>query len=1004
MTAGGMGEEKPRPGADPGDTEVEIEAQAENEGDLHEGLSDLQRAAEERDRDNERLFVVGIGASAGGLEALGELVKHVPMDNMAFVVVQHLAPHHESVLPQLLSRTSKVQVQTATDGTLAEPNHVYVIPPNTDLALLHGALRLIPPSHGDRPRLPIDYFFRSLAQDKGPSAIGVILSGTGTDGTLGLRAIKEGGGMAFVQDPSSAKYDGMPRSALSSGFADFCLPPKAIGEELARIAHRTDAPRIPKAPARAPQIQEQIARLFLLVRSAFGNDLTRYKASTVERRIERRMTLHRIGNLENYVKYVQSNSDELQALYKDMLITVTNFFRDHEPFEALQAKVFPKILEEKEARAPIRIWVPACATGEETYSIAISLLEFLGDRFPDKRIQIFGTDVDDESIQHARRGVYPPNIELDVSPERLTRFFIRKGNEYQIARRIRDMVVFSKQNLLRDAPFSRMDLVSCRNLLIYLQPSSQKKVLSILHYALNPTGFLLLGSSETVGDAPELFSLVDRKCKIYAKRQSARVSTLDEILSVPGGTERSQPGSGTRPIVSLQALADRKVLEVYGPPGVLVNENLDILHFRGHTGPYLSPAPGAASFSILRLARAELHIELKRNIETAFREDKQVSAEVKFVDEGKPSAVRLDFVPIQEPDTKTRCLLISFLKLEPPAEMIPSAVLASETDERILALARRLQELERELGATKEYLQSTVEDKESANEELKSANEELQSSNEELQSTNEELETSREEMQSSNEELTTVNEELQNRMVELSQTNDDLHNFLVGLENPVILVGLDLRIRRYTVSAERLLNLLPADVGRSINALDAFCEVDMQTKVSQVIETLAAFEQETLGRNHRWYSLRITPYKTLDHAIRGAVVSFIDIDARKRTADLTRDVGEYAGRFLGGIHHPLLILDVLLRIAWANESYYKWFQTAPEQTIGRTFPNASDPAWDAHRLREGLEQVIRTGEPLRDCAVPVKSPGHAERSLRIGASRVPVSGDSTLLLISIEEG
>jgi two-component system CheB/CheR fusion protein len=990
-----------RPGA--GDTDVETKAQAESERDLHEGLSEIQRAAEERDHDSDRLFVVGIGASAGGLEALGELVKHVPMDTMAFVVVQHLAPHHESVLPQLLSRTSKVQVQTATDGTLAAPNHVYVIPPNTDLALLHGILRLIPPSGGDRPRLPIDYFFRSLAQDKGALAIGVILSGTGTDGTLGLRAIKESGGMAFVQDPSSAKYDGMPRSALASGFADFCMTPKAIGEELARIAHRPETPRIPRAPARAPQIQEQIARLFLLVRSAFGNDLTRYKASTVERRIERRMTLHRIGNLEDYVKYVQSNSDELQALYKDMLITVTNFFRDHEPFEALQTKVFAKVLEEKEARASIRIWVPACASGEEAYSIAISLLEFLGDRFPDRRIQIFGTDVDDESIQHARRGTYPPNIELDVSPERLNRFFIRKGNEYQIARRIRDMVVFSKQNLLRDAPFSRMDLVSCRNLLIYLQPSSQKKVLSILHYSLNPTGFLLLGSSETVGDAPELFSHVDRKNKIYSKRHSARVSTLDEILSVPGGTERIQAGSTARPTVSLQALADRKILEVYGPPGVVINENLDILHFRGHTAPYLSPAPGAASFNVLRLARPELHIELQRNIREAFSEDKQLSVDVRFSDEGKPSAVRLDFVPIQEPETRTRCLLISFLKLEPPLDMFPAAVLESETDERISGLGKRLVELERELGATKDFLQSTIEDKESANEELKSANEELQSSNEELQSTNEELETSREEMQSSNEELTTVNEELQNRMSELSQSNDDLHNFLVGLENPVILVGLDLRIRRYTSSAERLLDLHPADVGRSISDLDAFCGIDMRAKASQVVDTLTAIEQDALCRDHRWYTLRITPYKTLDHAIRGAVVSFIDINARMKSADLTRDVGEYAGRFLGAIHHPLLMLDGMLRIAWANAAYYEWFQGIPGETIGKPFPNTSDPAWDSHRLREGLERAIRTGESLRDHAVALKSPGHAERSLRIGASRVPLASDSTLLLVSIEE-
>ncbi len=1001
-----MADETPR-GRDPEELELETEVQSEAMEDepdnLLEGLSEIQRAAEERDGDQDTFFVVGIGASAGGLEALGELVKHVPMDNMAFVVVQHLAPHHESILTQLLARTSKVQVQTATDGTLAEPNHVYVIPPNSDIALLHGIIRLIPPKSGDHPRLPIDYFLRSLAQDKGSSAIGVILSGTGTDGTLGLRAIKEAGGLAFVQDPATAKYDGMPRSALSSGFADFCLDPRAIGEELARIARRPESLRIPRTPTRVPQIQEQIARLFLLVRSAFGNDLSRYKPSTVERRIERRMTLHRISNLEDYVKYVQSSSDELQALYKDMLITVTNFFRDQEPFEALRTKIFPRILEEKESRSPIRAWVPACATGEEAYSIAMVLLEVLGERTTDMRIQIFGTDVDEESIQHARRGVYPQNIQLDVSPERLSRFFIRRESEYQVSRRVRDMVVFSKQNLLRDPPFSRMDLVSCRNLLIYLQPSSQKKVLSILHYALNPSGFLLLGSSETVGDAPELFHVQDRKSKIYQKKHSTRVSRLDEILSVPGSTDRIQPGSAARPIVSLQVMADRKILEVYGPPGVLVNENLDILHFRGQTGPYLNPAPGAASFGILRLARAELHIELKRNIEKAYREDKRVSVDLKYNDHGTPTAVRLDLMPIQEPETKTRCLMISFLKLDPPQDVLPAKFPDSETDERILALGKRLQELERELEVTKDYLQTSVEDKETANEELKSSNEELQSSNEELQSTNEELETSREEMQSSNEELTTVNDELQSRMTELSQTNDDLHNVLAGIDTSVLIVGMDLRIRRYTAAAERLLNLVPADLGRPISFLDGFCDNDMRTKVSKVIETLATVEEEAFCRNQRWYALRVAPYKTLDHAIRGAVISLLDIDIRKKTAALMHDVGEYASRFLGAIHHPLLMLDAKCRIVWANAPYYQRFQAVPEETIGNIFPNPAESIWIGAHLRDRLEHTLRTGEAFRDVAIPAKSPGNVGRTLQVGASRVPVASDSTFLLVSIEE-
>jgi two-component system CheB/CheR fusion protein len=990
-----MAEDRP---AGSEDEELEATAPLDDSEEIREGISGVQDAAETRDRDTEKFFVVGIGASAGGLEALSELVKHAPLDKMALVVVQHLAPHHDSILPQLLARSTTVEVLTAADGMPAQPNHVYVIPPNTDLALLHGTLRLIPPPTDGRPRLPIDYFFRSLAQDKGHAAIGVILSGTGTDGTLGLGAIKEGGGLGFVQDPPTARYDGMPRSALQSGFADFCLAPRAIGEELARIARQSDGMRIRRAPVRPPQVQEQIARLFLLVRSAFGNDLTRYKPTTVERRIERRMTLHRMGNLEEYVKYVQGNPEELHALYRDMLIAVTNFFRDHEPFEQLKSKIFPRILEDKGSRLPIRIWVPACATGEEAYSIAIVLLESLGEKAIDLRVQIFGTDVDDQSIQHARRGIYPHNIELDVSPDRLSRFFIRRDSDYQVSRRIRDMVVFSKQNLLRDAPFSRMDLVSCRNVLIYLQPSAQKKVLNILHYALNPSGYLLLGNSETVGDAPELFSLLDRKTKIYTKRHSGTVSSLDEILSVPAGFDRVRPGAAARPAASLQVLADRKIIEVYGPPGVLINENLDILHFRGHTGPYLNPAPGAASFNLLRLARPELHIELKRCVQEAFSDDKRVSTDVKFYDTGRASAVRLDLVPFHEPETNTRCLLVSFIRLDPPPDVLPAAFPVNETDDRIVALGRRLQEVERELEATKEYLQSTIEDKESANEELKSANEELQSSNEELQSTNEELETSREEMQSSNEELTTVNEELQNRMSELGQTNDDLHNVLVGLDNTVIIVGLDLRIRRFTATAERLLDLVAGDVGRTIGYLDTFCGVEMGSKVSHVIESLASVEEELLCRNQRWYLLRIAPYKTLDHSIRGAVISLSDIDIRKRSAALMRDVGEYASKFLGAIHHPLVMLDGKFRIVWANDAYYKRFQMVPEETIGNVFPNMGDPAWTRSRVRDRLEDTLRTGTVLKDFTIPTEG-----KRVRLGASRVPVASDSTLLLISIEE-
>src|SRR5262245_50259523 len=497
-------------------------------GEEHPGSEDHEHSEDDRQSDaGSNFFIVGIGASAGGLEALTALLSNIKLDCMAFVVVQHLAPKHESFLPALLSRTSNIKVIAAADGTQVEPNQVYVIPPNSDLAILQGVLHVMSPPrtatpHG--PHLPVDYFFRSLAADQGTRSIGIVLSGTGTDGTFGLKAIKEAGGITFAQDPATAKYDGMPRSAIEAGWADFSLAPEAIADEL---DHLSNHPSLPRATPVSAELADVDGKLIVLMRTAFGNDLTYYKPATVDRRIERRMALHKIERLADYIKFVQSNPQELRLLYKDMLISVTSFFRDREPFDVLKQRVFPHLLEHKRTGDPVRIWVPACSTGEEAYSIAICLLEQLGDRAGDYRLQIFGTDVDDQSIQHARRGVYPENIALDVSRERLQRFFIKRETEFLVARRVRDMVVFSTQNVTKDAPFSRLDLVSCRNLLIYLRPTMQKKVLRILHYSLLPTGFMLLGSSETVGDATDHFSLMDRKNKLYSKRNVPSMAPLD---------------------------------------------------------------------------------------------------------------------------------------------------------------------------------------------------------------------------------------------------------------------------------------------------------------------------------------------------------------------------------------------------------------------------------------------------------------------------------------------
>jgi two-component system CheB/CheR fusion protein len=724
--------------------------------------------------------------------------------------------------------------------------------------------------HG--PHLPIDYFFRSLAADQGARSIGIVLSGTGTDGTFGLRAIKETGGITFAQEPASAKYDGMPRSAIESGWADFCLPPAGIAEELTRISRHPYLARTKTAPPQ--QVQESMGKLIVLIRTAFGNDLSYYKPTTIDRRIERRMALHKIEKLSDYIKFVQGNADELRQLYKDMLISVTSFFRDTETFDALKTKVFPRLLENKEAGSSLRVWVPACSTGEEAYSIAISLLEFLGDRAADYRLQMFGTDVDETSVQRARRGVYPQNIALDVSAERLQRFFIKKESEYQVARRIRDMVVFSNQNVTKDAPFSRLDLVSCRNLLIYLRNAMQKKVLSILHYALNPTGLLVLGNSETVGESSEHYSLVDRKNKIYVKRNVAPAPSLDFGMGVhaPELAPAIHPNLTHRSASSLATVADRKILEVYGPPGVVINEDFEIVHIRGRTGPYFEPMPGAPSFNILRLARPELHVDLRRVLNEAKASNERATLETRLTEDGKTRAVELEVLPIIEPDTKSRCFLLLFREPKPKREIAapdaggPPGASANPDDER-------RQELERELLVTKEYLQSTIEELESANEELKSANEELQSSNEELQSTNEELETSKEELQSSNEEMTTVNDELQNRMVELQQTNDDLYNVLGGIGEAVVIVGMDLRIRRYTQTAQQLLNLVPGDVGRSVSQLNAFIVGRrVEELAAKVIDALTPVDERVRCADGRWYDLRVTPYRTVDHSIKGALI------------------------------------------------------------------------------------------------------------------------------------
>ena len=946
----------------------------------------------------EEFFIVGIGASAGGLEAISALLRRTTVDGAAFVVVQHLAPSQTSMLTELLGRASPLEVETAADGMRIEPNHVYVTPPNAVLAIEGEVFRVRTPSPGARPEMPIDAFFRSLADNRGIKAMGVVMSGTGTDGTFGLSAIKEAGGITFVQDPATAKFDGMPRSARESGAADFCLAPEAIADEILRVSTH---PYLRRSLA-LPQFHEHLGKLAVLLKASFGIDLTHYKPTTIERRIQRRMAVHRLERLDQYLRLCQSDPKELADLQKDLLINVTRFFRDKEPFEVLCSDIIPRLLEGKKDSDTLRIWVPGCSSGEEAYSVAMCVLETLDEKNVNVHVQIFGTDLDADAVQQARRGSYPHNIVADVSPERLRRFFNKsEGGQYQIVRRVRDMVVFSIQNISRDPPFSKLDLITCRNLLMYLQPGIQKKVLRILHYSLKPAGFLLLGHSESVGDSSELFALIDRKNKIYiTKHVSLPPNSIDFGSNVPTAAALERPSFSTRPLLSLAHLADRKILEQYAPPGVIINENLDILYFRGASERYLQQPSGVATHNILRLARPELHPALKPAIERVFATNEPFSTTAHArLERAGLQPFTLIVLPMQDPETKARCALVLFKEgAEGPAPAPPVRPAPETASESTQALSQ-------ELALTKEYLQSTIEEIERANEDLQSANEELQSSNEELQSSNEELETSQEELQSTNEELITLNDELQSRMRELSGTNDDLHNLLLGVDRAIVIVGLDLRIRRFTLTAEKLLNLLPTDIGRSAAQLNSFLGgFGIEKLISETITELATVERELQATDGRWYGLRIVPYRTLDMAIRGAVISIADIDLAKRRTDLAAAVTEYAAEGLAAIQHPLMILDVNCAVIWVNDPFYAAFQLTPQEIIGIRLDKVGTGGWSDRELERRISDTLQMGAPFRGQLLTVPLEGGGEARVTISGSRLRnVANEARLVLLAVED-
>jgi two-component system CheB/CheR fusion protein len=843
-----------------------------------------------------RLPVVGIGASAGGLEAASNFFKEIPSHlGMAYVVVLHLDPARESKLPEILARTTPMPVVQVQDGMRVEPDHVYVIPPNHEMTIEHWVLHLQERDPHRSANTTIDTFLRSLAVGHGSDAIGVILSGTASDGTLGLAAIKGEAGITFAQEPSSAKYDGMPASAIASGCVDFILPPGQIAKEIARIRHHPYIADAVSADGHPMSDDTEMESIFRMLRRYTTVDFTGYKSPTIARRIQRRMALHKIDKLSDYGALVHREPAEVTALYHDLLINVTSFFRNPEAFAALRQVVYPAILQARtSASGPVRIWVPGCSTGEETYSHAMSLVEFLAQERAEIRIQVFGTDLSARAIQTARAGVYKENIEADVTSARLRRFFYKEDGGYQIRKAIRDLCIFSTQNVFNDPPFSRMDLVSCRNVMIYLSQSLQKRVIPIFHYALNPTGFLMLGSTEgLLGAGSELFEMADKKHKIFRKRLvSSPVSfgfSVEKQEQPSGGPPAMAPPKSQETIkipMELQREADRLLLARYVPPAVLINEHLEILQTRGRTASFLELPSGKASLNLLKMARPGLLFELQGAIDEARKQGFEARRQNVRVEDEQIKTVAIRVIPFKVPTHNQHSFLIVFesetsadgsastgLSPMPAAEVILEQALRGEHS----PLGLQIAQLRQELAATREYLQSIIESQEGTNEELQSANEEIQSGNEELQSTNEELQTSKEELESANEELHTVNEEMQHRNELLTQLNNDLTNLLYSVSLPIVMVGADLSVRRFTPQAAAMLGLTSSDIGRPMPRLRLKLDMgSLEQNMLDVIQHVQSQQLHVQDNEGKWCVLRIVPYRTMDNRIDGVVLSVMN--------------------------------------------------------------------------------------------------------------------------------
>jgi two-component system CheB/CheR fusion protein len=986
--------------------------------------------------------IVAIGASAGGLEAYKEFFLALPWDTgMAFVLIQHLDPSHESMLAEIIAKTTKMPVEEVKSGVTIRPNCVYVIPPNALMALTGDVFELSPRGKTPGQYLSVNFFMHSLAQERKSGAIAIVLSGTGADGTAGMEDIKAEGGITFAQDPATAKYDGMPRSAIDSGCADFVLAPKDIVKELQRIQHHPyvhlgkseeEESNAVKPGAEESGAERQdlgvansdspashardFSAVLAQLRKSSGVDFSQYKPNTIHRRALRRMLLLKVDSLRDYATYLKERPEEGEKLFDDVLIPVTNFFRDFEAFDALKTQVYPAIVKDKGNKGTIRMWAPGCSTGEETYSLAMTLLEFLGDRASSFQVQIFGTDLNEKGIQKARAGIYRENIAEEISPERMARFFVKVDEGYRVNKAVRDMCVFARQNLASDPPFSQMNVVACRNLLIYIQPVLQKKIIPILHYALKPSGFLVLGSSESVSAFPELFSTVDKKHKIYSKKAISSRLHYDFAQSYysPQSTIRSSADvlktqSADKDELDVQAEADRVVLREHAPVGVVINSGMEVVQFRGQTTPYLAPPPGKPSLNVLKLARNGLAIELRSLITAAAKKGQTARKDgVPFEENGHKRILNLLVAPLGgkqhrgEREQVTQFFLILF-------DVVPPVVAHVEATPEHKSKGRNRSDpetgrLKQELASTRDALRSAIESEDSLKEEFQSANEEILSANEELQSTNEELETSKEELQSANEELNTLNAELRNKNSELHDLSNDILNLLNSTRIPVVMLDRRLYIRRITPEATKLFKVVPADIGRPFADIKLNIEEsdikshDLEMDITKVLDSLQPIEREVRDLEGCWHELSILPYRTQDNKIDGVVLALQDIDEVKRSQ-------QYLQAIIENIPTPLLVLDADLRVRFANETFCATFQVAREETVGQLLYLLGNEQWKVPALTELLERVLPERKLVQNFSVTHEFPRIGRKTMLVNGRRIEdiIGERAPLILLTIED-